>query len=145
MLIRPAVIEDIPAILTIEQQTEAAAHWTDEKYREIFEKQNPRRFAIVAEGKSGVQGFGVIVLLEQGCEVENLVVIRHRRRRGLGKRLLRSLIDLAENEGASGIFLEVREGNAGARGLYNTLGFAESGRRKGYYHNPEEDAILYRL
>jgi ribosomal-protein-alanine N-acetyltransferase len=39
----------------------------------------------------------------------------------------------------------VRESNQAARALYIQLGFEESGRRKLYYANPQEDAVLYRL
>jgi ribosomal-protein-alanine N-acetyltransferase len=41
--------------------------------------------------------------------------------------------------------LEVRESNASARGLYEKQGFREAGRRRGYYTDPVEDAILYSL
>jgi ribosomal-protein-alanine N-acetyltransferase len=145
VLIRPAVADDIPAILKIEQHAEGAAHWTEERYRETFKEDRPRRLVMVAEDQSGVQGFGVIQYLHHECEVENLVVAPGTRRQGVGKRLLLSLIDLARSEGAITASLEVREGNAAARALYQSLGFREWGRRKRYYHNPEEDAILYRL
>ena len=145
VIIRPAIVEDVSAILKIEPQTGSTAHWTEEKYREIFEKETPRRIALVAEDESGVQGFAVIQLVHQECEVENLVVALEMRRRGVGKLLLRDLITLARKEGATTIFLEVRETNEAAEALYNRLGFTVSGRRKTYYHNPDEDAILYRL
>jgi ribosomal-protein-alanine N-acetyltransferase len=44
--------------------------------------------------------------------------------------------------GARAAFLEVRSGNASARLLYASLGFDETGRRAGYYHDPEDDAIV---
>ncbi len=145
MIIRPAIIQDIPAILKIEQQAEAAAHWKEEDYRQVFVKDVPRRLVIVAEDESGLQAFSVIRLLQQECEIENLVVAPPMRQRGLGKQLLKNVVNLARSQGAISIFLEVREGNEAARALYNKLGFSESGRRQTYYHNPEEDAILYRL
>ncbi|HEV7217310.1 MAG: ribosomal protein S18-alanine N-acetyltransferase [Terriglobales bacterium] len=154
MVIRPALIEDISAILKIEQQAEAAAHWTEEKYREIFENETPgrsaesaapRRIMMVAEDEAGVQGFGIMRLMRQECEIENLVVAPEMRRRGVGKQLLRTLIDLARKQGVITVFLEVRDGNDAARALYNGVGFRESGRRRAYYHSPREDAILYQL
>jgi ribosomal-protein-alanine N-acetyltransferase len=145
VLIRPAVADDIPAILKIEQQAEGAAHWTEEKYRETFKENGPRRLVMVAEDESGVQGFGVVQCLHPECEVENLVVAPGMQRQGVGKRLVLSLIDLARSQGATIASLEVREGNEAARALYHSLGFKENGRRKRYYRNPEEDAILYRL
>ena len=50
-----------------------------------------------------------------------------------------------EQEGAAAVFLEVRESNRAARALYEKWAFLESGRRRGYYKDPEEDAILYRI
>jgi ribosomal-protein-alanine N-acetyltransferase len=47
--------------------------------------------------------------------------------------------------GAGEILLEVREGNEAALGLYGSLGFREEGRRKGYYGEPVEDAVLMRM
>ena len=38
--------------------------------------------------------------------------------------------------------LEVRESNLGARNLYDSYGFRQEAVRKGYYHNPAEDAII---
>lgn len=154
VVIRPALIEDISAIIKIEQQAKPAAHWTEEKYREIFENEMPgpitgskgsHRIVMVAEDEAGLQGFGIMQLLHQECEIENLVVTPEVRRRGVGKRLLRTLIDLARKHGATAVFLEVRDGNEAARALYNGVGFRESGRRKAYYHSPQEDAILYQL
>jgi ribosomal-protein-alanine N-acetyltransferase len=56
---------------------------------------------------------------------------------------MRALLDQAERAVASKIFLEVRESNLPARRLYEKHGFHETGRRRGYYQNPAEDAILY--
>lgn len=145
VIIRPATARDVPAILKIEQQTETASHWMEEKYRQIFEYDAPRRAMLVAEDEDGVQAFGVIQLLRQECEIENLAVASAMRRRGIGKQLLDSLINLARNQGAAMILVEVRESNQAARRLYNGAGFIENGQRKSYYHNPDEDAILYRL
>ena len=78
-------------------------------------------------------------------EIENIAVAGPARRRGLGTRLLGELLDLARGRGADAVFLEVRESNHAARALYEKWAFLESGRRRGYYKDPEEDAILYRL
>jgi len=48
-------------------------------------------------------------------------------------------------EGAESIFLEVRESNLAARSFYQDSAFVESGRRKGYYSDPQEDAVVYRF
>lgn len=55
---------------------------------------------------------------------------------------MEALLDEARQNGEA-VFLEVRESNMAARRLYEKLGFAETGRRRGYYANPPEDAVLY--
>jgi hypothetical protein len=66
-------------------------------------------------------------------------------RRGIGNELVKVDETGAENEAATAILLEVRESNLAARGLYEKQGFREVGRRRGYYADPVEDAILYTL
>jgi ribosomal-protein-alanine N-acetyltransferase len=66
-------------------------------------------------------------------------------RRGIANELMRELIQSAQNEAASAILLEVRESNLPARGLYEKHCFREVGRRRAYYRDPAEDAILYAL
>ena len=50
-----------------------------------------------------------------------------------------------KNTNATSYFLEVRAGNAPARGLYEKLGYEVINVRKGYYQNPAEDAVMYAL
>jgi len=145
MLIRPASPEDIPRILILERQAQQAAHWPEGKYREIFNCPVPTRFVLVIEHESSVQGFGILRVIDQESEIENVVVADGSRRQGWGIQLLRRSIELARNMGAITLFLEVRDSNLPARALYNRSGLIESGRRKRYYTAPEEDAVLYRL
>ena len=57
--------------------------------------------------------------------------------------LMRSLIARWEKFAGAALRLEVRESNAAARALYTKHGFRETGRRRGYYRDPIEDAVLY--
>jgi len=56
--------------------------------------------------------------------------------------LLAALVKTAKERGARSVTLEVRESNLPARRLYISAGFQEEGRRKDYYRNPKEDAII---
>ena len=56
-----------------------------------------------------------------------------------------SLLRLAREASAARVFLEVRESNQAARGLYSKLGFRETGSRPAYYSHPVEDAITYEI
>ena len=76
----------------------------------------------------------------------NLCVAEEAQRQGLGRRLLKRVMRLAREKEADTVFLEVRASNVAARELYETEGFCEVGRRRGYYPHDEhdrEDAIVY--
>jgi [ribosomal protein S18]-alanine N-acetyltransferase len=77
-------------------------------------------------------------------ELENIVVAPSARRQGLGNRLLNALLAAARETHSASVFLEVRESNSAARTLYEKAGFKQTGRRKSYYTDPLEDAVLYR-
>jgi len=100
---------------------------------------------LLVEEANRLRGFVVASFIGTEWEVENVVVDGSARRRGFGKMLLQSLIDQANVQQAESIHLEVRESNGSARALYEKCGFVESGRRKSYFRNPNEEAILYRL
>ena len=140
--IRPATPNDAPSILALERTAAGAAHWSPEQYQEILS--SPSRVVLVAEGDGRLQGF-LIARCGIDWEIENLVVAEELRNQGLGTELVGQLLDLARHHEAETILLEVRESNTAARTLYAKLHFHESGRRKAYYHDPEEDAVLYSI
>ena len=73
----------------------------------------------------------------------NLIAVREEYRcRGIGEALLRELFCRASLEGAERFSLEVRESNLPAQRLYERFGFTAAGRRKAFYKNPEEDALV---
>ena len=76
-------------------------------------------------------------------DIVTVAVAPDMRRMGVGKQLLATLAD-ALSGNSDALFLEVRESNTAARALYTGMGFAEIGKRRGYYSHPTEDAILYK-
>jgi [ribosomal protein S18]-alanine N-acetyltransferase len=108
----------------------------------VFQPSAPERSLWVIEDDSNLQAFLVARFSATECELENLVVSELQRRRGLASELLLSLIASARERKLERILLEVRESNEAARALYGKLGFQENGRRKAYYRQPPEDAIL---
>ncbi len=78
-------------------------------------------------------------------EIDNLVVAARARQQGIGRALLAEALQQAWQRGARYAFLEVRENNLAALALYQSAGFTQAGRRRGYYHNPVEDALRLRL
>ena len=141
--------------MSLERQCATAAHWTEAQYRQAFQGAGMERLVLVADASEpvasgsdagdGVLGFLVARHLAPEWELENIVVAPTVRRKGLGKRLLDALLAAARETNSTTVFLEVRESNAAARSLYEKAGFEQTGRRKTYYTNPPEDAILYRL
>ena len=148
MQIRPATTADIPSIMLLERQCATAGHWTEEQYRQAFQRDGATRLVLIAQhedSEPSPAGFLVAQHLAPEWELENMAVAPTAHRKGLGKRLLDALLAAAKKTNSTSVFLEVRESNAAARTLYEKSGFAQSGRRKSYYANPPEDAILYRL
>lgn len=165
MRIRPATAADVPAMLDLERQSPTAAHWSERQYEELFRTTEAgcERVVLVADaraevseggsasglrpgsGSSPLLGFLIAHHLHPDWELENLVVAPNFRRKGLAASLFAALLTRARETNSESVFLEVRESNHAARELYARLGFQESGRRKLYYTNPHEDAVLYRL
>jgi ribosomal-protein-alanine N-acetyltransferase len=143
--IRPAAAADLPAMMALEKHAATAAHWPAEQYEALFRASDAGRVALIMQEDSGLQGFVIARVVGEEWEIENIAIAGPARRRGLGTRLLGEFLDLARARGAAAVFLEVRESNQGARALYKKSAFLESGRRRRYYNEPEEDAILYRL
>ena len=89
-----------------------------------------------------VVGFaGMQQVLDEGY-ITNIAVAESCRRQGLGRAMLGALIDHCRESGASFLTLEVRQANAPAIALYESMGFLPEGRRKNFYRQPTEDAIL---
>jgi [ribosomal protein S18]-alanine N-acetyltransferase len=139
--IRPAGFDDVPAILAVEQKSPGAAHWTTEQYNKLLDS----GVVLVAEEAGQLCGFICAQIVVHEWEIENVAVKPEFLRRGIADALVSELIRRSRHQSASAIFLEVRESNSPARALYEKHGFREAGRRKVYYKDPPEDAILYTL
>jgi ribosomal-protein-alanine N-acetyltransferase len=139
--IRSAALPDVLAILALGQRTPLAAHWTSEQYHQLVGS----GVVLVAEEAGRLCGFICARAVAGEWEIENIVVAPEFLRHGIANELVRELIQRAHSETASAILLEVRESNLPARRLYEKHGFREVGRRRVYYTDPVEDAILYAL
>jgi len=131
--------------MALERASPAAAHWTEQQYADLFIPAG-QRAVIVAEGASyEVLGFIIARHVASEWELENIIVAPSARRSGIGKCLLDDLLESARETKSDALFLEVRESNIAARAFYEKAGFQPTGRRKSYYSQPPEDAVLYRL
>ena len=143
--IRLASIADLPSLIKLEQSAPTAAHWSSQQYRTAVASDAEGRVTLVAEEDSNLLGFLVTRAIDKEWEIENIVVAEESRRRGVARQMFNEFLNLARQHSAQAIFLEVRESNLPARRFYEKNGFSERGRRKNYYHSPQEDAIIYRL
>jgi len=144
---RKAVLSDLSAIVALERDCSTAAHWTEQHYLEALAGDGPERLVLVAESTADphlILGFLAARHIAREWELENIVVAGVVRRTGIGHHLLDTFLKQAAESGGSSVFLEVRESNHSARSFYEKAGFRECGRRKLYYANPPEDAILCR-
>ena len=91
---------------------------------------------------SKIVAYSVIFCIADQADLANIAVLPECRGRKLGRELLIKTLEKAYKMGVSEVFLEVRESNSAARGLYSSSGFAEIGIRRNYYSSPRENAVL---
>ena len=91
---------------------------------------------------SAIAGFMVSRLVAGELHINNVAVRPEFRRRGIAAQLLAAALRQGRSNGARLAFLEVRAGNTAAQGLYRGCGFQVTGRRRRYYNQPVEDALL---
>lgn len=105
---------------------------------------NPLSCWIVAMDNDRLVGYVGSQSVLGWSDMMNLAVHPDHRRQGIGEALISELIGQLKARDVSCLTLEVRVSNLAARQLYEKTGFAEVGRRPGYYHNPREDALILR-
>lgn len=138
---------DVVRLAEIAAGLEQAPQWPRSAYGSLLDTPDRERIALVAEeAESGsVAGFVVARLVPPEAELESIAVEGNSQRRGVARKLFSALAAALCRSGVAEIILEVRAGNEAALGFYRALGFVTDGRRKGYYADPVEDAVLMRL
>lgn len=116
------------------------APWSDQQLQAELVAENARGWVTVDVG--GIVAYAFFRLCLPECELLHLVVAPARRRRGLAEALLREALSHLLAAGCGSCLLEVRDSNEAARQLYAKMGFSQVGRRKKYYRQPVEDALL---
>lgn len=141
-LIRPAQACDIDGIVDLESRC-FSDPWSRATFLDLFSMMAEGLCQIVvAERDGSVVGFGVGEGVEPELHISNLAVDPKWRGLGIGRALLRALLDWGRRLGLEEAWLEVRESNQAALGLYESMGFVVTGTRKSYYRKPSEDALL---
>jgi ribosomal-protein-alanine N-acetyltransferase len=139
-IIRKAVLADAGAMAELDRLC-FTVPWS----RQAFEQElsaNEAAFYLVAVLAGEIIGYaGLWAILDEG-HITNVAVHPAHRRKGLGKILLAELIRISESHGIHSHTLEVRVSNEAAIGLYKKFGFKVVGRRKEYYPDNLEDALI---
>jgi ribosomal-protein-alanine N-acetyltransferase len=135
--------DDLDEVVAIERGS-FSLPWSRGAFLYEMEQNRVARCWVMRDGSRVV---GYVCLWEIGDEVHitNIAVHPDIRRRGIGRTLLQSVIDEARQHGARVVALEVRPSNREARPLYEAFGFQVIGRRKGYYYDTGEDALVMEL
>ena len=108
------------------------------------ELKNPLSLWLVAVEEDTVVGYVGSQTVMGETDMMNVAVHPNCRRRGIAKGLLETLIRTLKKLGSRSLALEVRASNEPAITLYTEFGFLEAGRRRNYYRNPKEDALILR-
>lgn len=130
----------LDAVMEIERQA-FTVPWSRESF-EMEITRNRCAYYIVALMKEKVVGYGGMWLVVDEAHITNIAVHKDYRGMGVGKKIVESLIEEAKRRKLDAMTLEVRQSNYVARHLYEKYGFVPFGRRKGYYSDNNEDAII---
>jgi ribosomal-protein-alanine N-acetyltransferase len=139
---------DIDQVFALEQII-FPTPWSLKSYEFELESNPASRQWVIETQELGddwhIVAFSVCWILGDEVHIANFAVASAYRRRGLGHRLLRHILECAQEEGMHSATLEVRAGNQAAQGLYAAYGFQQVGLRKQYYSDNREDALLLQL
>lgn len=131
---------DLDAVLAVEQTVQRYP-WTRGQFSDSLAAGHWCR---IDEEGGELRGYAIMMPAVDEAELLTIGVSAAHQRKGLGRAMLRGMLELARERNMRRVFLEVRPSNTAAVALYLTAGFAEVGRRRGYYRdaNGSEDALV---
>ncbi|MDE2157143.1 MAG: ribosomal protein S18-alanine N-acetyltransferase [Xanthomonadaceae bacterium] len=141
--VRAMRMADLPAISAMENASYEFP-WSPGIFTDCLKAGHPCWVLCV---DAAIAGYGILSMGAGEAHVLNICIGPACRGKGLGRYLLRRLLDIARWNGAERVFLEVRTSNPSAKALYESVGFKEIGRRPRYYpaRDGREDAIVMAL
>jgi len=143
LVIRKMAVEDVPAVAALDQIS-FSLPWPERSFH--FEvTSNPASRCWVAEADGRIVGMIVAWLFVDEVHIATITTHPDFRKQGIGQKLLVHTLRYTHAEGAVTSFLEVRESNLAAQEMYRKFGYENTGRRKRYYKDNDEDAILMTL
>ena len=141
--IREMKESDLEEILAIEKVS-FADPWSRRLFKETLSFPHSVNF-VLQGATAAVLGYINFYLIGEEAHMLNLAIHPDWRKKGLASQLLNHAIDFLKQRRAAHFFLEVREGNLEAIRLYSKFGFEHIGRRKRYYVETNEDALVMHL
>ena len=132
---------DLNGVLEVEGES-FTNPWTRDMYTWELQNRSMCHIYVVRTPECAVAGFCAFWLVSDDIHINNVALRPAYRNRGLGTALMRHVMTEARRLGAMRATLEVRASNAGARRLYERLGFYVAGSRRNYYTNPVEDELI---
>lgn len=141
MIIKRMTSEHVPQIAFLEK---LCFHdpWSESSI--ASELNNSLSLWLVAMEDDTVVGYVGSQTVLGWTDMMNIAVHPDHRRKKIGEQLVLSLEEELRKRESTCLTLEVRASNEPAKSLYYKLGFLEVGRRKNYYRNPKEDALILR-
>jgi len=133
-------LDDVAAVHEIEQLS-FRTPWPAYAFEQELKGNRLARY-VVARASDRVVGFAGIWMMVDEAHLTTFGVHPDWRRQAIGRQLLLNLCELSIAIGARRVTLEVRESNEAARALYAAFGFAVVGRRRAYYSDDGEDALV---
>jgi ribosomal-protein-alanine N-acetyltransferase len=141
-IVRDMGMDDIDNIMEIEKIS-FVDPWSIKMFQEIIFSPTSRGF--IMEHDKALVGYAVLYAVDVEAHIMNFAVNPAKRKQGLGRQLLSQVITFLKENDISECYLEVREENRDAQRLYKGFGFEVIGRRKKYYSETGEDALVMQL
>ena len=139
MRIVNATKEHLDTVLEIEKKS-FTMPWSKDSFK--AELDMGAHFTVSEEESGQITGFCILRASGEEAELFHIAVLPEYRRRHTAEMLLMEALHYARSKKADSVYLEVRQSNFAARGLYEKCGFEEIGIRRGYYDFPNEDAVI---
>ena len=134
---------DLVVATAIEKEVYGKAAWSGAQFKEEFAKAPKDAYYLAAEAEGELIAYAGIFYVADVADIHTITVVEKYRRKGVGRELLKRLIDWARVKKADAIMLEMRLGNDAARPLYEQNGFVEVSKRENYY-GPGLTAVVMR-
>lgn len=138
-MIRPMEMADLEHVAGLEREC-FSEPWSYSLLASGIHSSFDRYYVFVQDDM--ILGYANLRILAGEAEIQRIAVRSNYRGLGIARRLMDTMVTYATVNRAGVIRLEVRAGNTAARKLYESYGFVTEAVRRGYYHNPDEDALM---